>query len=168
MAGSEAEDEVQHSPRTRGIISHFERQVRLHTDVLDEEVHVTNERLGHLEMSQIATNTKITRMEASLGAITTSLTAILQRLEESDAGCQQVHMGAALQAIMHMTMQQTPKMGKQGMLDHVDRCLATDMAMELDHHDVRYVTMMIRLDLLNSKCHHLLENMILIHTSLGN
>ena len=86
MAGLEAEDEVQHSPRTRGIISHFERQVRLHTDVLDEDVRVTNERLGHLETSQIAANATITRMEASLGAITTSLTAILQRLEESEAG----------------------------------------------------------------------------------
>ena len=86
MAGSEAAEAVQHSPRTRGIISHFERQVRLHTDVLDEDVRVTNERLGHLETSQIAANATITRMEASLGALTTSLTAILQRLEESDAG----------------------------------------------------------------------------------
>ena len=80
----------------------------------------------------------------------------------------QVHMGAALQTTMHMTMPPTRKMGKQGMLDLVDRHLVTDMAMELGHHDVRYVTMMIRLDLLNSKCHHLMENMILIHISLGN
>src|SRR5438105_10208191 len=86
MIGTEAEDELQHSSRTRGIISHFERQVRLHTDVLDEDVRVTNERFGHLETSQIAANATITRMEASLGALTTSLTAILQRLEESDAG----------------------------------------------------------------------------------
>src|SRR6266540_4973694 len=67
-----------------------------------------------------------------------------------------------------MTLQQTPKMGEKEMLDHVDKHLATDMAMELGHHDVRCVTMMICLELLNSKCHHLMENMILIHTSLGN
>src|SRR5436190_19266077 len=87
MAGSEVEEEVQHSPHTRGIISHFERQVRLHMDALDEDVRVTNDRLGHLETSQIAANATITRIEASLGALTTSLTAILQHLEESDAGC---------------------------------------------------------------------------------
>src|SRR6266540_4047812 len=80
----------------------------------------------------------------------------------------QVHMRVALQMRMHMTMLPTLKMGKQGMLNHVDQHLVTDMVMELGHHDVRYVTMMIRLDLLNLKCHHLMENMILIHISLGN
>ena len=60
--------------------------MQLYTDALDEDFHVANDRLGHLETSQIAANATITRMEASLGALTTSLTAILQRLEESDPG----------------------------------------------------------------------------------
>ena len=73
MAGSEHDNEIQLSPRTWGIIQHFERQVRLHTDTLDEDVHVTNDHLGQLEAVQIDTNNKITSLEASVGTINTSL-----------------------------------------------------------------------------------------------
>jgi hypothetical protein len=42
-----------HSPRIADIIQHFERQVRLHTDALNEDVQVTNERIGQLETVKI-------------------------------------------------------------------------------------------------------------------
>ena len=48
-----------HSPRTADIIQHFERQVRLHTDALKEDVQVTNERIGQLEITQIVANKHI-------------------------------------------------------------------------------------------------------------
>ena len=79
MAGNE-DDGRAHSPRTRGIIQHFERQVRLHAEHLDEDVRVTNERLGLLEAAQIDTNAKLTSMESTLGALNTSLVGILERL----------------------------------------------------------------------------------------
>ena len=58
MAGAENTNEDVHSPHTRGIIQHFERQVRMHTEAPDEDVHVTSDRLGQLENVQIDTNTK--------------------------------------------------------------------------------------------------------------
>ena len=79
MAGNE-DDGRAHSPQTRGIIQHFERQVRLHAEHLDEDVRVTNERLGQLEATQIDTNAKLTSMESTLGALKTSLVGILEHL----------------------------------------------------------------------------------------
>jgi hypothetical protein len=82
MAGSPKNATPPHFPRTRGIIQHFERQVRLHTEGLNEDVQVTNERLGQLEATQIDTNSKLATLETSVGEINTSLAGILQRLEE--------------------------------------------------------------------------------------
>jgi hypothetical protein len=47
------------SPRTNGIIQHFERQMRLHLDCLAEDIHITNERLGPLETTQIEAGTTL-------------------------------------------------------------------------------------------------------------
>jgi hypothetical protein len=86
MAGAENTNEDVHSPRTRGIIQHFERQVQMHTEALDEDVRVTSDRLGQLENVQIDTNTKISTLEISIRTMNTSIGAILQRLEERDRG----------------------------------------------------------------------------------
>jgi hypothetical protein len=83
MSG-DADDTSQHSPRTRGIIQHFERQVRVHAKHLDEDVRVTNERLGQLETAQIDTNTKLASLESSLRAVNISLAGIMDRLERMD------------------------------------------------------------------------------------
>jgi hypothetical protein len=57
MAGAsgvkEDENTMTQSPRTKGIIQHFERQMRLQLDGLVEDIHITNERLGLLETTQI-------------------------------------------------------------------------------------------------------------------
>ncbi|PWZ04759.1 hypothetical protein Zm00014a_000169 [Zea mays] len=73
-----------HSPRTVGIIQHFERQVRLHTDALNEDVQVTNERIGQLETTQIVTNNTLTTLERTVAATNTSLAAIIERLDRMD------------------------------------------------------------------------------------
>jgi hypothetical protein len=50
MAGSEEEDHSLHqSPCTRGIIQYFERQVQWHTEGLDNDMQVTNDKIGQLE-----------------------------------------------------------------------------------------------------------------------
>jgi hypothetical protein len=73
-----------HSPRTRGIIQHFERQVRMHSEALNEDVQVTNERIGQVETAQIETNNKLTTLERTAGSINTSLAAIIERLERME------------------------------------------------------------------------------------
>ena len=49
MTGSGDDKTIPHSPRTKGIIQHFERKVKLHTEGLDSDLQVTNEKLGQLE-----------------------------------------------------------------------------------------------------------------------
>jgi hypothetical protein len=47
MAGSEEEEDhsLWQSPRTRGVIQHFERQVQRHIEGLDNDMQVTMTRL---------------------------------------------------------------------------------------------------------------------------
>ena len=81
MTGSETNKDNPHSPRTRGIIQHFELQVKLHTEGLNDDLQVTNDKLGHLEQTQIATNTKLTSLETSVKVINTSLAALLRHFD---------------------------------------------------------------------------------------
>jgi hypothetical protein len=74
-----------HSPRTRGIIQHFERQVRMHSEALNEDVQVTNERIGQVEMAQIEANNKLTTLERTAEAINTSLAASIERIRKDGA-----------------------------------------------------------------------------------
>jgi hypothetical protein len=60
MAGTT--DDVKHtppqSPRKKGIIQPLIREVKKHTKGLDTDVQVTNEKIGVLEATQLATDTK--------------------------------------------------------------------------------------------------------------
>uniref|UniRef100_A0A7N1A7T9 CCHC-type domain-containing protein n=1 Tax=Kalanchoe fedtschenkoi TaxID=63787 RepID=A0A7N1A7T9_KALFE len=82
MAGSSEDAPVPHSPRTRSIIQHFERQLNLRTEGLDDDVRVTNERLGQLEAAQVDTTNTLAALKTSVGDINTSLVTIMSRLEE--------------------------------------------------------------------------------------
>ena len=79
-------DGSSHSPRTRGIIQHFVRQVRVHTEGFDADLQVANEKLGQLETTQIETNTKLTALETSVAGINTSLAALVRRFDDLNAG----------------------------------------------------------------------------------
>ena len=46
MLGADDGTETPLTPRTKGIIQHFERKVKLHTEGLDNDLQVTNEKLG--------------------------------------------------------------------------------------------------------------------------
>ena len=82
MPGSDEDNQMGHSPRTKGIIQHFERKVKLHTEGLDNDLLVTNEKLGQLEDTQIATNNKLTSLEKSVASVDKSLAALLRRFDD--------------------------------------------------------------------------------------
>ena len=82
MTGAEDANQMPHSPRTKGIIQHFERKVKLHTEGLDNDLQVTNDKLGQLEATQIATNNKLTSLEASVASVDKSLAALLQHFDD--------------------------------------------------------------------------------------
>jgi hypothetical protein len=88
MAGPEDKDEegASHSPRTKGIIQYFTRQVKQHTEGLDTDLQVTNEKIGQLESTQISTNTKLTRLETAVARIDTSLAALVRHFDALNAG----------------------------------------------------------------------------------
>jgi hypothetical protein len=84
MAGPTDDDEhtSPQSPRTKGIIQALVREVKKHTEVIDADVHVTNERIGMLEATQLATDTNLGTMEASIARIDNSLAALLRRFDD--------------------------------------------------------------------------------------
>ena len=81
MTGSGDDKTIPHSPRTKGIIQHFERKVKLHTEGLDSDLQVTNEKLGQLEATQIATNNKLASLEESVASVDKSLVALLRHFD---------------------------------------------------------------------------------------
>jgi hypothetical protein len=70
------------SPRTKGIVQALVHEVKKHTKGIDADVQVTNERTGVLEVTQLATDTKLRTMEASIARIDNSLAALLRRFDD--------------------------------------------------------------------------------------
>jgi hypothetical protein len=70
------------SPRTKGIVQALACQVKKHTEGIDADVQVTNERIGVLEATQLATGSKLGTMEASVAHIDNSLAALLRRFDD--------------------------------------------------------------------------------------
>ena len=82
MSGSEDVNKRPQSPRTKGIIQHFTRQVQLHTEGLDQDLQVTNDKIGQLEATQLASTTKLIGLEASVARMDRSLAALLKRFDD--------------------------------------------------------------------------------------
>jgi hypothetical protein len=84
MAGPTDDDEhtPPQSPHTKGIVQALVREVKKHTEGIDADVQVTNERIGVLEATQLATDTKLGTMEASVARIDNSLAALLTRFND--------------------------------------------------------------------------------------
>ena len=96
MAGSGNEDEDDGGPLTpcpKGITQHFRQQVRQYTDGIDNDLQVINEKIGQMEAAQIANNTKLARLEASVGRVDKSLAALLRRFDELHAKTNNQHRG---------------------------------------------------------------------------
>jgi hypothetical protein len=58
------------------------REVNKHTKGFDNDVQMTNEKIGVLEATQLATDTKHETMEASVARINTSLAALLRHFDD--------------------------------------------------------------------------------------
>jgi hypothetical protein len=84
MAGPTDDDEhtPPQSPRTKGIVQALVREVKKHTEGIDADVHVTNERIGVLEATQLAIDTKLGTMEAFVARIDNSIAALLRRFDD--------------------------------------------------------------------------------------
>jgi hypothetical protein len=95
MAGLTDDDEQTppQSPRTKGIVEVLIREVKKHTEGIDADVQVTNERIGVLEATQLATDTKFGTMEASVARIDNSLAALLRCFDDLMAREHDWHQG---------------------------------------------------------------------------
>jgi hypothetical protein len=84
MAGPADDDQhtPPQSPCTKGIVHTLEREVKKHTEGPDNDVQMTNEKIGVLEATQLSTNTNLGTMEASIARIDTSLAALLRRFDD--------------------------------------------------------------------------------------
>jgi hypothetical protein len=81
MAGPMDDDEhtPPQSPCTKGIVQALVRKVKKHIEGIDADAQGTNERIVVLEATQLATDTKLGIMEASVARIDNSLAALLRR-----------------------------------------------------------------------------------------
>ena len=79
MAGSDDEvNKIPHSPRTKGVIHHFEKLVKTHNEGIDNDLLVTNEKIGQLEATQITNNNRLAGVEASVARMDKSVAALLK------------------------------------------------------------------------------------------
>jgi hypothetical protein len=90
-----SDNRMAHSPRTKGIIQHFERQMRLQVEGLDEDIRTTNERLGQLESSQLATGATLNEMKTAQATTNTNLANIMTRLQDLSQQLANVVQGQA-------------------------------------------------------------------------
>jgi hypothetical protein len=58
------------------------REVKKHTEGLDNDVQMTKEKISVLEATQLDTDTKLGTMEASVARIDTSLSALLRHFDD--------------------------------------------------------------------------------------
>jgi hypothetical protein len=56
--------------------------VKKHTEGIDADVQVTNERIGVLEATQLATDTKLRTMEVSIAHIDNNLATLLRHFDD--------------------------------------------------------------------------------------
>jgi hypothetical protein len=166
MVGLEDDDashNMSHSPRTKGIIQHFVRLVKTHTEGLDNDLQVTNEKMGQLEATQIDTNTKLANVEVIVAHIDKSLIALLRRFDEMHAntngGRDEGAEGNWDDYVLILN-----KMTKKHLIVG-DYVLTVEVWVVFA--DVRYMVMMVLLVRLNLRYLLLMVNMTLMLTLLG-
>ena len=83
MTGEPADqDAMPQSPRTKGIIHHFNRKMNEHVEGLAEEIRIANEQVGQFQDAQMATNATLAEMQQAQAAHATSLATLTTRLDE--------------------------------------------------------------------------------------
>jgi hypothetical protein len=162
MAGPTDDDE--HTPPQL-------HEVKKHTEGIDADVQVTNERISVLEATQLATDTKLGTMESSVGRINNSLAALLRHFKDLMTREHDRRQGITTTTMM---MNRSTTIGMSILL--IRNLMTTTLAiwyniitmagMAID--DVRYATMMMLFINSSLKYHLLMVNMILMLTFLGN
>jgi hypothetical protein len=84
MAGLAGDDQhtPPQSPRMKGTVQALVLELKKHTKGPDNDVQMTNEKIGVLEGTQLATDTKLGTMEAFVAHIDTSLAALLRHFND--------------------------------------------------------------------------------------
>jgi hypothetical protein len=129
MAGLTDDDEhtPPQSPRTKGIVQALVREVKKHTEGIDADVQVINDRIGVSEATQLATDTKLGTMEPSVTRINNSLAALLRCFDD-------------LMTREHDRHQGHNKNNNNNRDEQVeDNCDEHSTDSELDDHDARHL-----------------------------
>jgi hypothetical protein len=147
------------------------REVKKHTEGIDANVQVTNERIGVLEATQLATDTKFGTMEASVARIDNSLAALLRHFNDLMT---REHDGIKGITTTTTMMNRSTIIGMSILV--IQNLMTTTLAvrysiivmagMAID--DVRYATMMMLFINTSIKYHLLMANMILMLLFLRN
>jgi hypothetical protein len=173
MAGSMDDDEhtPPQSPRTKGIVQALVREVKKHTEGADADVQVTNERNGVLKATQLATDTKLGTMEASVARIDNSLAALLRHFDDLMTQEHYRHQGHNNNNNYDEQVDDNwdeysadQELDDQDARRPVQHIRMAGMAID----DERYATMMMLFINSSLKYHLLMANMILMLIFLGN
>jgi hypothetical protein len=124
--------------------------VKKHTEGIDADVQVINERIGVLEATQLATDTKLGTMEASIARIdNNSLAALLRRFDDLMIREHDRHLKGITTTTTTIMMNRSTTIGMSIML--IQNLMTMTLAvryniiakagMAID--DVRYATMMM-------------------------
>jgi hypothetical protein len=144
--------------------------VKKHTEGIDADVQVTNERIGVLEATQLATDTMLGTMEASVAHIDNSLAALLRHFDDLMTRGHDRHQGHN----NNNNYDGSTTIGMSILLirNLMTRTLAVQYSifamagMAID--DERYATMMMLFINSSLKYHLLMANMILMLIFLRN
>jgi hypothetical protein len=128
--------------------------VKKHTEGINADVQVTNARIGVLEATQLATDTKLGTMEASVACIDNSLAALLRRFDDLMTQEHDRHQGHNNNNNYDDHDAHRPVLHNHHGRDAID--------------DVRYATMTMLFINSSLKYHLLMANMIMMLIFLGN
>jgi hypothetical protein len=161
-----------HNPLARkGIVQALVHEVKKHTEGIDADVRVTNERIGVLEATQLATDTKLGTMEASVARIDNNLAALLKHFDNLMTREHDRHQGHNNNNTM-MNRSMTIGMSILLIQNFMTTMLAvrysiiTMAGVAID--DVRYATVMMFFINSSLKYHLLMASMILMLIFPGN
>jgi hypothetical protein len=148
------------------------REVKKHTEGFDNDVQMTNEKIGVLEATQHATNTKLGTMEASVARIDTSLAVLLRRFDDlmtREHDQQQGHNNYNNNHLDEQVEDNWDEYSTDLKLDNHD----THYPAQHNHHggvaidDVRYATMTMIFINSSLRYHFLMANIIMMLIFLG-
>jgi hypothetical protein len=147
------------------------REVKKHIEGRDNDVHMTNEKIDVFEATQLATNTKLGTMEASVARIDASLAALLMCFDDlmntiGNKGITTTTTTTSTNRLKTIGMSILLIQNLTTTLLAIRPSIITMAGVAID--DVRYATMMMLFINSSLRYHLLMANMILMLIFLGN